>query len=200
MFPRQAIVYFVYAAPWNSSRCAVSNTAQRFSIECLDLCAGGGWLTWIGLGLWRGTDTAAAATPGQLCLKHRSYSDILVVMQAIVFLGDYSMNKSNQYQFITYWRVQRHLSEISDILGDTLTWCVGGHLFIWMCAEWKQAMKMASAQSDQICMQRLAAYTLRWQFRLRKQTAIWILSMEAWGILPDVVFGRLYGIEWVDIT
>ncbi|MCA9949848.1 MAG: hypothetical protein KDE48_09390 [Anaerolineales bacterium] len=61
MFPRQAIVLFVYAA-WATAVAPGFVPHSDLVLNVLIYTPAAIGLTWIGLGLWRGTDTAAATS------------------------------------------------------------------------------------------------------------------------------------------
>jgi hypothetical protein len=87
------------------------------------------------------------------------------------------MAASNEYTFVTRWRVQSTLAEISEILGDPLG-----------LARWWPAVYLDVDVADEpggrvvsVFTTGWLPYTLRWQFRVTDDRAPRGFSLEAWG-------------------
>lgn len=111
------------------------------------------------------------------------------------------MNKSNQYQFITYWRVQSTCQEISDILGDA------PDLVRWWPSVYLDVQELEAGDENGIGKvislhtKGWLPYTLRWQFRVTENRQPYGFSLEAWGDFTGRgVWTFVQDREWVDIT
>jgi hypothetical protein len=108
---------------------------------------------------------------------------------------------SNDYHFITRWRVQSSLEEISEIIGD------GPGLMRWWPSVYLDVKQIQPG--DERGLGRVISlytkgwlpYTLRWQFRVVEDRYPHGFTLQAWG---DFVGRGVWTFEqdgpWVDIT
>jgi hypothetical protein len=108
---------------------------------------------------------------------------------------------SNDYHFITRWRVQSSLEEISEIIGD------GPGLVRWWPSVYLDVKQIQPG--DERGVGRVISlytkgwlpYTLRWQFRVVEDRYPHGFTLQAWG---DFVGRGIWTFEqdgpWVDIT
>jgi hypothetical protein len=91
------------------------------------------------------------------------------------------MSKSNEYAFITHWRVQSTCQEISDILGnapDLTRWWPSVYLDV---QELEPGDKNGIGKVVSLFTKGWLPYTLRWQFRVTANRSPYGFSLEAWG-------------------
>ncbi len=108
---------------------------------------------------------------------------------------------SNDYHFITHWRVKSTLEEINDILGDVpdlVRWWPAVYLDVEII---EQGNEDGVGQVVRLYTKGFLPYTLRWSFRITAVNTPYGFTLEAWGDFN----GR--GIwtfeqdgEWVNIT
>ena len=108
---------------------------------------------------------------------------------------------SNDYHFITHWRVQSSLEEISEIIGN------GPGLVRWWPSVYLDVKQIQPG--DERGLGRVISlytkgwlpYTLRWQFRVVEDRYPHGFTLQAWG---DFVGRGIWTFEqegpWVDIT
>ena len=88
---------------------------------------------------------------------------------------------TNQYHFITHWRVVATVQEVSDIIGDALS------LVRWWPSVYLSVREVEPGGSSGVG--RVIAlhtkgwlpYTLKWQFRVTDARTPYGFSLEAWG-------------------
>jgi hypothetical protein len=108
---------------------------------------------------------------------------------------------SNEYHFITYWRVKSTVEEISQIIGnapDLVRWWPAVYLEV-------QELEPGDAQGlgkvISLYTKGWLPYTLRWQFRVTESRYPYGFSLEAWG---DFVGRGVWTFEpdgeWVNVT
>ena len=88
---------------------------------------------------------------------------------------------TNDYHFITHWRVQSTLAEINDILGnatDLPRWWPSVYLDIAQLAPGDQN---GIGRVISLYTKGWLPYTLRWQFRVTENRSPHGFSIEAWG-------------------
>lgn len=111
------------------------------------------------------------------------------------------MSKSNEYAFITHWRVQSTCQEISDILGnapDLVCWWPSVYLDV---QELEPGDANGVGKVVSLYTKGWLPYTLRWQFRVTGSRSPYGFSLEAWGDFVgtgDWTFAQ--DGDWVDIT
>lgn len=108
---------------------------------------------------------------------------------------------TNEYQFITCWRVQSTVEEITNILGnapDLVRWWPSVYLNVQELEPGNLETGLGKVIS--LYTKGWLPYTLRWQFRVTENRRPYGFSLEAWG---DFVG---YGVwtftqdgEWVNI-
>jgi hypothetical protein len=108
---------------------------------------------------------------------------------------------SNDYHFITHWRVQSSLEEISELIGN------GPGLVRWWPSVYLDVKQLQPG--DERGLGRVVSlytkgwlpYTLRWQFRVVEDRYPHGFTLQAWG---DFVGRGIWTFEqdgpWVDIT
>lgn len=88
---------------------------------------------------------------------------------------------ANQYHFITHWRVEGTLQDVSDILGDAVS-----------LARWWPSVYLAVTQLEpggangvgrvvELHTKGWLPYTLHWFFRVTESRRPYGFSLEAWG-------------------
>jgi hypothetical protein len=88
---------------------------------------------------------------------------------------------SNDFHFVTTWRVKSTLEEISDIIGN------GSDLVRWWPAVYLEARQLEPGTADGIgkvidlFTKGWLPYTLRWQFRVSESRYPRGFTLEAWG-------------------
>ena len=109
---------------------------------------------------------------------------------------------SNEYQFITHWRVQSNLEEVNDILGNA------PDLKRWWPSVYLDVQEMEAGDHEtgvgkviSLYTKGWLPYTLRWQFRVTENRSPHGFSLEAWG---DFVGSGIWTFAqeegWVNIT
>lgn len=108
---------------------------------------------------------------------------------------------SNDYHFITHWRVKSTAEEISQILGnasDLVRWWPSVYLGV---EELEPNDERGLGKTVRLYTKGWLPYTLRWQFRVTDNRHPHGFSLEAWG---DFVGQGIWIFEpdgdWVDIT
>ena len=108
--------------------------------------------------------------------------------------------KSNEYAFITHWRVQSTCQEISEVLGN------GPDLTRWWPSVYLDVQEVEPGNKDGIgkvvslFTKGWLPYTLRWQFRVIANRSPHGFSLKAWGDFVgtgDWTFTQ--NGDWVDI-
>ena len=84
------------------------------------------------------------------------------------------MSSSNEYAFITRWRVEASIEEVSEILDDA------EGLVRWWPSVYLDAHKRPDGTVD-LYTKGWLPYTLRWSFRVTERHAPQGFSLEAWG-------------------
>jgi hypothetical protein len=91
------------------------------------------------------------------------------------------MMAANDYHFITHWRVQATVKEVSDILRDAT------QLPRWWPSVYLEVKQLEPGDSDgvdkvvSLYTKGWLPYTLRWQFRVTESKYPYGFSLEAWG-------------------
>lgn len=88
---------------------------------------------------------------------------------------------TNEYHFITHWRMQADLNEINFVLGDALSlprWWPSVYLDIKQLAE---GDKNGIGRIISLYTKGWLPYTLKWQFRVTENRYPNGFSLEAWG-------------------
>lgn len=108
---------------------------------------------------------------------------------------------SNEYHFITHWRVQATAREVFEILADA------SDLTRWWPAVYLDVQELQPGDSRgvgkvvSLYTKGWLPYTLRWQFRVTEANPPHGFSLEAWG---DFVGGGVWTFEpageWLNIT
>ena len=108
---------------------------------------------------------------------------------------------SNDYHFITQWRVRSTLPEINDIIGNALElphWWPSVYLQV---KELEQGQEQGTGKVVDLYTKGYLPYTLRWQFRVTEARYPYGFTIEAWG---DFVGRGIWTFtqdgEYVDIT
>lgn len=109
--------------------------------------------------------------------------------------------KSNEYAFVTRWRVRGTCREVSDILAnapDLVRWWPSVYLDV---QELEAGDARGIGKVVSLYTKGWLPYTLRWQFRVTESQAPYGFALEAWGDLTG--YGRWQLAQdgnWVDIT
>lgn len=108
---------------------------------------------------------------------------------------------SNDYHFITHWRAQSNLEEISQVIGN------GPDLVRWWPSVYLEVKELEKGDENGIgkvidlYTKGWLPYTLRWAFRVTENRHPYGFTLEAWG---DFVGRGIWTFaqdgEWVDIT
>ncbi|MCL4264191.1 MAG: polyketide cyclase [Anaerolineae bacterium] len=109
---------------------------------------------------------------------------------------------TNEYQFITHWRIQSTIEEISDVLGNA------PDLVRWWPSVYLEVQELEPGNPDtgvgkviSLYTKGWLPYTLRWQFRVTENRSPHGFSLEAWG---DFVGRGVWTFDqdgsWVNIT
>jgi hypothetical protein len=85
-------------------------------------------------------------------------------------------SSSNEYAFITHWRVRGTIEEVSEILNDAEA------LPRWWPSVYLEVRKLPDGVVD-LYTKGWLPYTLRWQFRVTEDHKPQGFSLEAWGDL-----------------
>lgn len=108
---------------------------------------------------------------------------------------------SNQYHFITHWRVQGTIQEIYDILSnapDLARWWPSVYLDV---QELKPGAENGVGKVISLYTTGWLPYTLRWQFRVTEAEPPHTFSLQAWG---DFVGRGIWTLEedgtWTNIS
>lgn len=109
---------------------------------------------------------------------------------------------SNEYQFITHWRVQSSCEEVSEVLGDApdlVRWWPSVYLDVQVLEAGDPETGLGKVIS--LYTKGWLPYTLRWQFRITENRSPHGFALEAWG---DFVGRGIWTFtqdgDWVDIT
>ncbi len=107
---------------------------------------------------------------------------------------------SNEYHFITHWRVKGTAQEVFEILSDApdlVRWWPSVYLNV---QQMQPGDKQGVGQVISLYTKGWLPYTLRWQFRVTESRAPHGFSLEAWG---DFIGRGVWTIEqdgsWVNI-
>ena len=108
---------------------------------------------------------------------------------------------SNDYEFVTRWRVEATPEEVSEILRDGLDltrWWPSVYLD---ARELKPGDENGAGREIELFTKGWLPYTLHWQFQVTESRSPGGFSIEAWG---DFVGRGVWTIEsdgpWVDVT
>ncbi len=111
------------------------------------------------------------------------------------------MMASNDYQFVTRWRVKSTVEEISDILGnapDLMRWWPSVYLDVQQV---EPGDEKGIGKVVRLYTKGWLPYTLNWQFRIIRVNYPYGSTLEAWG---DFVGRGVWTFapdgEWVNIT
>ncbi len=88
---------------------------------------------------------------------------------------------SNDYHFITEWRVRATLPEVNDIIGNALDlprWWPSVYIEI---TERESGDERGLGKVVELYTKGFLPYTLRWQFRVTESRAPYGFTLEAWG-------------------
>lgn len=91
------------------------------------------------------------------------------------------MSKSNDYHFITHWRMPATIDEVSTILGDA------EDLVRWWPSVYLKVEEVESGDEDGVGKvvtlhtKGWLPYTLKWSFRVTESNAPHGFALEAWG-------------------
>lgn len=111
------------------------------------------------------------------------------------------MSKSNNYQFITHWRMQSSCQEISEILGDApdlVRWWPSVYLDV---QELEPGDENGIGKVVRLHTKGWLPYTLRWQFRVTENRQPYGFTLEAWGDFNGRgIWTFAQDGKWVDIT
>jgi hypothetical protein len=84
------------------------------------------------------------------------------------------MPAANDYVFVTHWRVEATIEEVSEILDDA------EGLARWWPSVYLAVRKLPDGVVD-LHTRGFLPYTLRWQFRVTEERSPHGFSLEAWG-------------------
>ena len=108
---------------------------------------------------------------------------------------------SNEYHFITHWRVESTVEEISEILGnapDLVRWWPSVYLAV---RELQPGDASGVGKVVDLYTKGWLPYTLRWQFRVTRVNFPFGFELDAWG---DFVGRGIWTFaqdgQWVDIA
>ncbi len=108
---------------------------------------------------------------------------------------------TTDYHFITKWRVESTVEEVSAVLGDApglVRWWPSVYLEV---KELKLGDERGIGKEIDLYTKGWLPYTLRWQFRVTESRSPYGFSLKAWG---DFDGGGIWTFEqdgkWVDIT
>jgi hypothetical protein len=90
---------------------------------------------------------------------------------------------SNEYVFVSHWRVESTLEEVSDVLGDALglaRWWPSVYLSV---RELEPGDERGVGRVIDLFTKGWLPYTLRWRFRVTESHHPFGFSLEAWGDL-----------------
>ena len=111
------------------------------------------------------------------------------------------MSHSNDYKFITHWRVKSTCAEISDILGEAT------ELVRWWPSVYLDVQELEPGDENGIgkvislYTKGWLPYTLRWQFRVTENNHPFGFALEAWGDFNGRgIWTFAQDGDWVDIT
>jgi hypothetical protein len=88
---------------------------------------------------------------------------------------------SNEYHFITHWRVEGNVQEVSDIIGDA------PDLVRWWPSVYLEVEELEAGDQNGVgkviglYTKGWLPYTLRWQFRVTEVRHPYGFTLEAWG-------------------
>lgn len=88
---------------------------------------------------------------------------------------------SNEYHFITIWRVKANLQEVSEIIGNALDlprWWPSVYIDV---KELERSDERGIGKVIDLYTKGFLPYTLRWQFRVTESRAPHGFTLEAWG-------------------
>ena len=88
---------------------------------------------------------------------------------------------ANNYHFVTHWRVESTVEEVSDVLGnavDLTRWWPSVYLAV---KELEPGSKDGIGRVVELHTKGWLPYTLHWYFRLTKSRRPYGFSIEAWG-------------------
>ncbi|HYL73384.1 MAG TPA: SRPBCC family protein [Bryobacteraceae bacterium] len=88
---------------------------------------------------------------------------------------------ANEYHFVTHWRVESTVEEVSDVLGDPM------ELPRWWPSVYLAVKQIEPGDADgigrvvELHTKGWLPYTLRWSFRVTESRRPYGFSLEAWG-------------------
>jgi len=88
---------------------------------------------------------------------------------------------ANEYHFVTYWRVESTVEEVSDVLGNAM------ELPRWWPSVYLAVKQLEPGDADgigrvvELHTKGWLPYTLRWSFRVTESRRPHGFSLEAWG-------------------
>jgi hypothetical protein len=82
---------------------------------------------------------------------------------------------ANEYHFVTHWRVESTIEEVSDVLGDA------EDLARWWPSVYLNVKKSEPSGVVELLTKGRLPYTLHWFFRVTESHAPHGFSIEAWG-------------------
>jgi hypothetical protein len=108
---------------------------------------------------------------------------------------------SNDYHFVTHWKVKSTVQEVSDILGDApdlVRWWPSVYLEV---QELKPGTAQGVGREISLFTKGWLPYTLRWQFRVTESKAPYGFTLEAFGdFVGKGIWTFEQAREWVNIT
>src|ERR1700704_2274790 len=96
---------------------------------------------------------------------------------------------ANEYHFVTAWRVEATVEEVSAILGDPLA------LVRWWPSVYLDVREIEPGSADgtgrvvELLTKGRLPYRLRWRFRVTESRRPYGFALEAWAILWDAACG-----------
>ncbi len=88
---------------------------------------------------------------------------------------------ANEYNFITHWRVESTVEEVSDVLGEPLDlprWWPSVYLAAW---EIERGNENGVGRVVELHTKGWLPYTLHWSFRVTESRRPFGFSLQAWG-------------------
>lgn len=108
---------------------------------------------------------------------------------------------SNDYHFITHWRVQGSIEEIMQILGD------GPGLVRWWPSVYLDVKQLEPGDKNgvgkviSLYTKGWLPYTLRWQFRITESNYPYGFTLKAWGdFIGRGIWTLAQDGEWANVT
>ena len=107
---------------------------------------------------------------------------------------------SNEYHFITHWRVKASRQEVSEILNDAES------LPRWWPSVYLEVREVEKGDADDVgkrvwlYTKGWLPYTLRWEFRVTESSPRWIHAGCRWGFVGRGIWTFAEDGEWVNVT